>query len=29
MYDKLGTEQPKYVPDFLAKTDATIFTVES
>ncbi|MDX9706370.1 MAG: hypothetical protein RBT86_02200 [Azospira sp.] len=26
---KLGTEQPEYIPDFVAKTDATIFMVET
>jgi len=29
MYYKLGTEQPEYIPDFVAETDATIFMVET
>lgn len=28
-YNKLGTEQPEYVPDFVAETDTTIFMVET
>jgi type III restriction enzyme len=29
IYYKLGTEQPEYVPDFVAETDSTIFMVET
>ena len=29
IYYKLGTEQPEYVPDFIAETDSTIFMVET
>jgi type III restriction enzyme len=29
IYYKLGTEQPEYIPDFLAETDSTIFMVET
>jgi type III restriction enzyme len=29
IYYKLGTEQPEYVPDFVAETDAAIFMVET
>jgi hypothetical protein len=29
IYYKLGTEQPEYIPDFVADTDATIFMVET
>ncbi|WP_447846585.1 DEAD/DEAH box helicase [Pseudomonas aeruginosa] len=29
IYYKLGTEQPEYIPDFVAETDATIFMVET
>lgn len=28
IYYRLGTEQPEYIPDFVAETDATIFMVE-
>ena len=28
IYYKLGSEQPEYVPDFVAETDSTIFMVE-
>ncbi|HEJ2475287.1 TPA: DEAD/DEAH box helicase family protein [Pseudomonas aeruginosa] len=29
IYYNLGTEQPEYIPDFVAETDATIFMVET
>lgn len=29
IYYKLGTEQPEYIPDFVAETDATIYMVET
>lgn len=29
IYYKLGTEQPEYVPDFVAETDSMIFMVET
>ncbi|EPC5683812.1 DEAD/DEAH box helicase [Pseudomonas aeruginosa] len=29
IYYKLGTEQPEYIPDFVAETDATILMVET
>ena len=29
IYYKLGTEQPEYVPDFIAETDSTIYMVET
>ena len=29
IYYKLGTEQPEYMPDFVAETDTTIFMVET
>lgn len=29
IYYKLGTEQPEYIPDFVAETDLTIFMVET
>lgn len=29
IYYKLGTEQPEYIPDFVAQTDAIIFMVET
>ncbi|GAB4089600.1 DEAD/DEAH box helicase family protein [Hydrogenophaga soli] len=29
IYYKLGTEQPEYIPDFVAETDSTIFMVET
>ena len=29
IYYKLGTEQPEYIPDFVAETDATIFMAET
>jgi type III restriction enzyme len=29
IYYKLGSEQPEYVPDFVAETDSTIFMVET
>ena len=29
IYYKLGPEQPEYIPDFVAETDATIFIVET
>ena len=29
IYYKLGTEQPEYVPDFVAETDSTIYMVET
>ena len=29
IYYKLGSEQPEYVPDFVAETDATIYMVET
>ncbi|SFF11159.1 hypothetical protein [Nitrosomonas sp. Nm166] len=29
IYYKLGTEQPEYVPDFVAETDSAIFMVET
>ncbi len=29
IYYKLGTEQPEYIPDFVAETDAIIFIVET
>lgn len=29
IYYKLGSEQPEYIPDFVAETDATIFMVET
>src|SRR5574337_586133 len=29
IYYKLGTEQPEYIPDFVAETDVTIFMVET
>ncbi len=29
IYYKLGTEQPEYVPDFVAETDSVIFMVET
>lgn len=29
IYYKLGTEQPEYIPDFVAETDTTIFMVET
>lgn len=29
IYYKLGTEQPEYIPDFVAETEATIFMVET
>ncbi|AIV77159.1 type III restriction enzyme, res subunit [Burkholderia pseudomallei] len=29
IYYKLGTEQPEYIPDFVAETDAIIFMVET
>ena len=29
IYYKLGTEQPEYIPDFVAETDATLFMVET
>ncbi|WP_243720287.1 MULTISPECIES: DEAD/DEAH box helicase [Pseudomonadota] len=29
IYYKLGTEQPEYIPDFVAETDPTIFMVET
>lgn len=29
IYYKLGAEQPEYIPDFVAETDATIFMVET
>ena len=29
IYYKLGTEQPEYVPDFVAETDSTIYVVET
>ena len=29
IYYKLGTEQPEYIPDFVAETGATIFMVET
>ncbi|PKY09548.1 type III restriction endonuclease subunit R [Acidithiobacillus marinus] len=29
VYYKLGTEQPEYIPDFVAETDAVIFMVET
>ena len=29
IYYKLGTEQPEYIPDFVAETDTTIFMLET
>lgn len=29
IYYKLGTEQPEYIPDFVAETDSTIYMVET
>lgn len=29
IYYKLGTEQPEYIPDFVAETDTTIYIVET
>jgi type III restriction enzyme len=29
IYYKLGTEQPEYIPDFVAESDATIYMVET
>lgn len=29
IYYRLGTEQPEYIPDFVAETEATIFLVET
>ena len=29
IYYKLGTEQPEYIPDFVAETDSTMFIVET
>ncbi len=29
IYYKLGTEQPEYIPDFVAETDTTIYMVET
>ena len=29
IYYKLGTEQPEYIPDFVAETESTIFLVET
>ena len=29
IYYKLGTEQPEYIPDFVAETESTIFMVET
>jgi type III restriction enzyme len=29
IYYKLGTEQPEYIPDFVAETDSTIYIVET
>ncbi|MES2770761.1 MAG: DEAD/DEAH box helicase family protein [Pseudomonadota bacterium] len=29
IYYKLGTEQPEYIPDFVAESDSTIFMVET
>jgi type III restriction enzyme len=29
IYYKLGAEQPEYIPDFVAETDATLFMVET
>jgi len=29
IYFKLGTEQPEYIPDFVAETDTTIYMVET
>ena len=29
IYYKLGTEQPEYIPDFIAETDSTILMVET
>ncbi|CBL44425.1 Type III restriction enzyme, res subunit [gamma proteobacterium HdN1] len=29
IFYKLGTEQPEYIPDFVAETDSTIFMVET
>ena len=29
IYYKLGTEQPEYIPDFVAETDATVLMVET
>ena len=29
IYYKLGSEQPEYVPDFVAETDSTIYMVET
>ncbi len=29
IYYKLGAEQPEYIPDFVAETDATVFMVET
>jgi type III restriction enzyme len=29
IYYKLGTEQPEYIPDFVAETDTTLFMVET
>lgn len=29
IYYKLGTEQPEYIPDFVAETEAAIFMVET
>ncbi|MCP5425337.1 MAG: DEAD/DEAH box helicase family protein [Gammaproteobacteria bacterium] len=29
IYYKLGSEQPEYIPDFVAETDSTIFMVET
>ncbi|AGX87367.1 DEAD/DEAH box helicase [Candidatus Symbiobacter mobilis] len=29
IFYKLGTEQPEYIPDFVAETDSTIFLVET
>jgi hypothetical protein len=29
IYYKLGTEQPEYIPDFVAETDSTVFMVET
>src|SRR5690606_32748375 len=29
IFYKLGTEQPEYIPDFVAETDAIIFMVET
>ena len=29
IYYKLGTEQPEYIPDFVAETDTTIYMIET